>query len=105
MRVDALFIAMNRFTVKLSCEDAFVTMWKSRDSYLEEVPGFISFHLLRGPASEDAVIYATHTMWASEEDFRNWVKSDEFRKAHQGMTPQPELFAAPSKLELFDSVL
>ena len=30
-----MFIAINRFAVKLEYEDAFVTLWKSRDSYLD----------------------------------------------------------------------
>ena len=100
-----MFIAMNRFTVKRSYEDAFVTMWRNRDSFLGGVSGFESFNLLKGPGDEDSVIYATHTMWTTEDDFRNWTKSEAFKKAHQGMKPDPEMFAAPTKLEMFEAVL
>lgn len=99
-----MFIAMNRFSVKREQEEAFVKVWKTRDSYLDGVPGFSSFHLLRGPEDEESVIFATHTMWSDEAGFQNWVKSEAFKKAHQGQRPRPEMFAAPTKLELFNSV-
>jgi hypothetical protein len=47
-----MFIAMNRFRVKRGAEDAFEKVWLSRDSYLERVPGFVEFHLLKGPEAE-----------------------------------------------------
>ena len=100
-----MFIAMNRFTVKNECEQAFVLMWKQRDSYLDGVEGFLSFHLVRGEEHEGTTLYATHTMWSSEEDFHNWVKSAAFKKAHQNLKPKPEYFAAPTKLELFTAVV
>ena len=49
-----MFIAMNRFRVKRGAEDAFEKVWLSRDSYLERVPGFVEFHLLKGPEAEHA---------------------------------------------------
>lgn len=100
-----MFIAMNRFTVNSEYEQAFVSMWEERDSYLDGVRGFLKFHLLRGEEKEGATVYATHTMWSSETDFHNWIKSDEFKKAHQGQKPKPEFFAAPPKLEMFAAVI
>lgn len=100
-----MYIAMNRFTVKREHEQAFVTMWKTRDTYLDDVDGFGGFHLLRGPETEYDVVYATHTTWRDESSFRNWVGSEQFKKAHQGRRPEPEMFAAPPRLELFDAVI
>lgn len=100
-----MFIAMNRFAVKLEYEDAFVTLWRSRDSYLDGVDGFISFNLMRGEAGDNVIDFATHTVWVDEKAFREWVKSDAFKRAHQGPRPDPDMFAEPNKLELFESVL
>ena len=100
-----MFIAMNRFTVKPDYEEAFVAIWKARDSYLEGVDGFRSFNLLRGEEGDSAVIFATHTVWVNESTFRDWVKSDAFKKAHQGPRPDPAMFAEPNKMELFESVI
>ena len=46
-----MFIAMNRFQVVKGSEEAFERMWQSRDSYLDEMAGFVEFHLLKGPGS------------------------------------------------------
>jgi hypothetical protein len=43
-----MYLTMNRFRVILGQEDAFEAMWKTRDSHLKSVPGFVSFHLMRG---------------------------------------------------------
>ena len=48
-----MFIAMNRFRVKRGAEGAFEKVWLSRDSCLDRVPGFVEFHLLKGPEGED----------------------------------------------------
>ena len=61
-----MFIAMNRFEVVKGKEDAFEAMWKTRDSYLHELKGFIEFHLLKGPEAEDHTLYSSQTQWASK---------------------------------------
>ena len=64
-----MFIAMNRFQVIPGKEEAFEQVWLSRDSYLAGVPGFVEFHMLRGPAADDHVLYSSHTIWLSRVDF------------------------------------
>ncbi|MCA0433256.1 MAG: antibiotic biosynthesis monooxygenase [Proteobacteria bacterium] len=76
------FIAMNRFKVTKDNAAVFENIWASRESYLDEMPGFVSFHLLKGPEHEDHILYSSHTVWATKDDFVNWTKSDAFRKAH-----------------------
>jgi len=100
-----MFIAMNRFQIKPGEEEAFEAVWKSRDSYLEDVPGFIEFQLLRGPSAEDHTLYATHTIWSSREDFEAWTGSEAFRKAHAGAGSHKPLHVGPPRLELFEVVL
>jgi Antibiotic biosynthesis monooxygenase len=58
-----MFIAMNRFRVAKGCEADFEQVWLSRDSHLDKVPGFVEFHLLKGPEAEDHTLYASHTVW------------------------------------------
>ena len=65
-----MFIAMNRFRVKKGSEDAFEKVWLGRDSYLDRIPGFLEFHLLRGPEAEDHTLYSSHTVWQSKQEFR-----------------------------------
>jgi heme-degrading monooxygenase HmoA len=73
---------MNRFKVKKGSEEAFEKVWASRESYLDRMPGFVEFHLLRGPEAEDHTLYASHTLWQNKAAFEGLTKSDEFRAAH-----------------------
>jgi heme-degrading monooxygenase HmoA len=77
-----MFIAMNRFRVKKGSEQEFEKVWMSRDSYLDRMPGFVEFHLLKGPEAEDHTLYSSHTVWRSKAEFEAWTQSDEFRRAH-----------------------
>ena len=79
-----MFIAMNRFRVAKGSEAAFEQVWLSRDSHLEKVPGFVEFHLLKGPEAEDHTLYASHTVWESRAVFEAWTKSEAFRAALVG---------------------
>jgi heme-degrading monooxygenase HmoA len=101
-----MFIAMNRFKVKKGSEAAFETVWSSRESYLERVPGFVEFHLLKGPESEDHTLYASHTVWSSKASFEAWTKSEEFRKAHAraGNAQTGPLYLDHPKFEGFEVV-
>lgn len=78
-----MYIAMNRFKVALGSETDFETLWTSRDTHLKEVPGFVEFHLLKGPQREDHVLYSSHTVWADHASFEGWTKSEAFRAAHR----------------------
>jgi heme-degrading monooxygenase HmoA len=77
-----MYIAMNRFRVKRGAEDDFERVWRTRDSYLDRMPGFVSFHLLKGPQSDDHTLYSSHTVWRTREAFEAWTNSEEFRLAH-----------------------
>jgi heme-degrading monooxygenase HmoA len=77
-----MFIAMNRFRVAKGSEASFEQVWLSRDSHLDKVPGFVEFHLLKGPEAEDHTLYASHTVWENRAVFEAWTKSED--SAQQG---------------------
>ena len=60
-----MYIAMNRFRVLPGQESAFEEVWLSRETHLDGVPGFVAFHLLRGPKGDDHTLYSSHTVWRS----------------------------------------
>lgn len=78
-----MYIAMNRFKVALGAELEFEQLWATRDTHLKDVPGFVEFHLLKGPGKEDHVLYSSHTTWADRAAFEGWTKSEAFRDAHR----------------------
>ena len=43
-----MFIAMNRFQVKIGSEKAFETIWATRESDLGSMAGFVEFYFLKG---------------------------------------------------------
>ena len=99
-----MFIAMNRFRVLRGSETDFETVWTSRDTHLKAVPGFVSFHLLRGPEREDHTLFASHTVWASHGDFEAWTKSEAFRLAHRNAGGNKPLYLGHPEFEGFDVV-
>lgn len=99
-----MFIAMNRFRIAKGFEAGFEQVWRARDSYLSEVPGFKSFALLKGPARDDHTLYASHTIWESRTAFEAWTESESFRKAHaQASAPKGTYLGHPN-LEFFEAV-
>jgi heme-degrading monooxygenase HmoA len=95
---------MNRFRVREGREEAFETLWVTRDSHLKTVDGFVAFHLLRGETDEGVTLYASHTMWRDRDAFLAWTRSEAFRAAHKGAKASDDLYDGPPDLECFDSV-
>ena len=100
-----MFIAMNRFRIARGFEAGFEQVWRQRDSYLAEVPGFNSFALLKGPERDDHVLYASHSVWESSEAFEAWTQSQSFRKAHAQTSAPKGTYLGHPELELFEAVL
>ncbi|MBX6426475.1 MAG: antibiotic biosynthesis monooxygenase [Variibacter sp.] len=97
-----MFIAMNRFRVKKGSEEAFESAWLNRDSQLSTMPGFVAFHLLKGPAGADHTLYASHTIWQSRAAFEAWTKSEAFRTAHGRAGERKPLYLDHPQFEGFE---
>ena len=100
-----MYIAMNRFKITLGREKDFEKIWKERESHLDEVQGFIDFHLIKGKHEESYTLYASHSRWKSMEDFLNWTKSDAFRLAHKGSGKHRNLYLGHPEFEGFEVVI
>ena len=100
-----MFIAMNRFRIAPGFEQGFEKIWRERDTYLSEVPGFRQFHLLKGPVTEDYVLYASHSVWESKDAFVAWTESEAFRKAHAQASAPKGTYLGHPELETFESVV
>jgi len=99
-----MYIAMNRFKVALGSEQSFEDLWAGRDSHLREVPGFVEFHLLKGPAREDHVLYSSHTVWADFAAFEGWTKSEAFRASHRNAGGNRPLYLGHPEFEGFEVI-
>lgn len=101
-----MFIAMNRFKIKPGMEQDFIDIWKQRDSYLEDVPGFMQFNLLQGQRFDQYTLFASHSVWESEQAFDDWTRSETFRRAHANAGEKTrDVYLGPPQLEFFDAVI
>lgn len=100
-----MYIAMNRFRVKLGNEDAFEEVWRNRERRLSEMDGFVEFQLLKGPEREDHTLYASHTVWRDKDTFLAWTKSQAFRDAHKNAGDNKPLYLGPPEFEGFEAVI
>jgi heme-degrading monooxygenase HmoA len=92
-----MYLAMNHFHIAAGRGGEFEQLWRERETYLSEVPGFLQFHLVRGKADDDGTErYASHSTWATHDAFLAWTHSDAFKKAHaQGRMPEGLLLGHP----------
>ncbi len=96
-----MFIAMNQFKVNAGREADFERIWAERDTYLDQVPGFVRFALLRGEADGE---YISHSTWENRDAFIAWTQSEAFRKGHaQGS--MAGVLAGPPQVSLFEAAL
>ena len=75
-----MFVAMNNFKIAEGREADFERAWVERKSYLDGVPGFAQFSLLRADAEGE---YISHTIWDSRDAFIAWTQSDAFVQGHR----------------------
>ncbi len=99
-----MFIAMNRFRVKKGSEHDFEQVWLTRDTHLHKVPGFVEFHLLKGPEADDHTLYASHTVWQSKSSFEAWTRSEAFRAAHRNAGGNQPLYLGHPVFEGFEVI-
>jgi heme-degrading monooxygenase HmoA len=99
-----MFIAMNRFRVVTGAEADFERVWTTRDTHLRGVPGFVAFHLLRGPTRDDHTLYSSHTLWRGRADFEAWTRSEAFRMAHRDAGGNRPLYLGHPEFEGFEVI-
>ena len=91
-----MYVAMNRFRIAAGREEEFERVWRERESYLDDVPGFVRFRLLRGEPSDGETVFVSCSEWAGREAFRAWTESEAFVKAHrQARSPEGVVLAHP----------
>lgn len=99
-----MFIAMNRFKVTKGAEAEFETVWLSREIHINREPGFLGFHMLRGPSKDDHTLYSSHTLWSSRQAFEDWTRSEAFAKAHRNIGASGGLYLGHPEFEGFETI-
>ncbi|OUD08124.1 antibiotic biosynthesis monooxygenase [Marivivens niveibacter] len=99
-----MYLAMNRFQVPVENADDFEQVWLNRDSQLKELDGFVEFHMLKGAEVDGTRLYASHTVWETEEHFIAWTRSEQFREAHRRAPDAKKLHSGHPKFEGFAAI-
>ncbi len=96
-----MFIAMNNFKVVAGREADFERQWHERETYLQGVPGFVEFALLK---CDSAGEYVSHTVWQDREAFIAWTQSPAFVAGHRQGSVGGLLDGHP-QVKLYEAVL
>lgn len=96
-----MFIAMNRFQVNPGKEADFEEIWRTRETYLQAVPGFVRFALLRADTPGE---YVSHSTWQDRDAFIAWTQSESFGKGHRQGSLMGVL-QGPPQVSLYEAVL
>lgn len=96
-----MIVVENHIPVKLEYREEFEKLFVSGTRFVQNAPGFIRNEVLRPTMGEE---YIVQTHWESQETFQNWVKSDDFKRAHSSHTPD-EMFSGESRLEIHEVVV
>lgn len=106
-----MFISINHIPVRAGREEDFEKMFRERDRSVEKEPGFVSLDIMKpgvksvhgGPPEPLGNEYQVMTRWENEAAFRNWLKSDAFKRSHSRPT-DPEIFDGKSYLTLHGTI-
>ena len=80
LKITNKYVVTNKFNVKPNYYTSFETLWKTRKSYLKDMPGFISFDLLKNNFTNGE--YISLTIWEDQKDFKAWLESPQFVESH-----------------------
>lgn len=97
-----MFVAMNNFKVAPGKGEEFERIWRDRRSYLEDVPGFVQFLLLRGDGEGE---YISHSTWQDRDSFIAWTQSDAFVQGHRQGGSLMGVLQGPPQLATYESVI
>ena len=97
-----MFIVANRIPVTPEWQGEFENRFRKRAGEIDKQSGFISMQILK-PISED-IPYVVLTSWQDENAFNEWIKSEDFKLAHQNPLPR-EAFAGKPVMEKHQVVI
>lgn len=76
----SVYVVHNKFKIKPHKCANFENIWAKRRSYVNQMPGFVSFTFLKNTQEEGE--YISQTVWKSEDHFTQWRKSPQFMFSH-----------------------
>lgn len=97
-----MYVVMNRVMVKDDWRPELIKRFENRKGKIDLQPGFVSMQVLEPEAVGMPCVVLT--IWQSKDYFEQWIKSDDFRSAHQNPMPK-EAFNEGGGLETYKVVV
>ncbi|MEJ2059413.1 MAG: antibiotic biosynthesis monooxygenase [Gammaproteobacteria bacterium] len=97
-----MYVVANRVPVAEGWEQDFETRFRNRAGQVDKQPGFVRMEILKPQTPDTPWVVLTH--WESEQAFRNWVGSEDFKLAHSNPMPK-EAFSGEGALEQHEVVI
>lgn len=89
-----MFIAENCLTLEKGSADETVKRFYNRQG-IENIQGFQDMFVTTTNNLEDFDEVKILTIWESEQSFKDWLQSDEFKEAHKNVRQHKEDSASP----------
>ena len=96
------YVVANRVPVRAEYRQDFEERFRRRAGEVDKQPGFVRMEILR-PVDENGV-YIVLTHWENRETFQNWMRSDDFKAAHQNPLPK-EAFGEGGGIEQHEVII
>ncbi len=96
-----MIVTCNRIPVNPQYATEFEARFGERANLVDQMPGFVSFQLLRPLSEGDPYIVMTY--WESEAHFKAWTESPAFLDGHARSSTLPrETFTGHPVLEVYE---
>ncbi len=96
------YVVANRVFVKPEYSQEFEQRFRNRAGQINQQPGFVLLEILK-PQSENTP-YVVLTHWESEQAFRGWVGSEDFKVSHQNPMDK-EAFLEGGGIEQYEVII
>jgi len=96
------YIVANRISVAANFESMFEERFQNRAGQIDKQAGFVRMQILK--PTEKGSPYIVLTTWENKTAFESWVKSEDFKIAHQNPMPK-EAFDGAGQLEQHEVII
>lgn len=76
-----MFVAINYITCKENYKERFEELFGTRAKAIDRMPGFKFMEVLKPTDGQGDYLIMSH--WESENNFHDWIKSEEFLEGHK----------------------
>jgi heme-degrading monooxygenase HmoA len=96
-----MIVVQNHILVNEGFRKEFEERFQKRNGDIDKFPGFLSNKILKPLEGKE---YIVMTFWRSMDDFRAWVNSEDFKRAHSRDIPEG-MFDGKSHLTIHEVIM